>query len=380
MIRYIADESIETAQKQIDEFGTHRFLRDPEMEPRQWSTLQLLDSRMLKHAWLYGNQQMRRRWGYFTEVLLDIEGPQHTPPGGALLVQQIQSYHDEYALIEVNRLDIECIITPSILGLKALDIDRRQYRTEEEFAAKVSYMREIYYDLVTHPTDVETKYPGITVSEMLTLIDSFHLLQPVRDKIAFKCNCKDFFRCGICPHSTLFKMVWYPDEIVPDDYSVVKIAHRASTRRAGVFDKSEPTFQDKPTAQKQVWKPTGMAGMSAPAPFDDDDDDDFVTTPKRSKSKAGMQARAPPGKQPGKQPSPAHEDGAEPTTLQLGLDFLRSTQPPKRYYSPPREIPARIAAMSEAQRYHFTDWLSDLRKRRAQVRRHPPPCSSFYTR
>ena len=101
------------------------------MEPMQWSTLQLLDSRMLKHAWLYGNQQMSRRWDCFTEVLLDIEGPQHIPPGGALLVQQIQSYHDDYDLIEVNRMDIECIIAPSILGLKALDICRRQYSTEE---------------------------------------------------------------------------------------------------------------------------------------------------------------------------------------------------------------------------------------------------------
>jgi hypothetical protein len=164
MMRY------ETAKKQIDDFGTHRFLRDPEMEPRQWATLQLLDSRMFKYAWLYGSQQMRRRWDGFTATLLVIEGPQHTPPGGALLVQQIQAYHDEYDLISVNRMDIECIITPSILGLKALDIDRRQYRTEEAFAAKVAHMREIYYDLVTHPMDVETLHPGITVSEMLTLI------------------------------------------------------------------------------------------------------------------------------------------------------------------------------------------------------------------
>ena len=306
-------------------------------------------------------------------VLLDIEGPQHTPPGGALLVQQIESYHVDYDLIEVNRMDIECIITPSMLGLKALDIDRRQYSTEEAFAAKVSLMREIYYDLVTHPTDVETLHPGITVSEMLTLIDSFHLLQPVRGEIAFKCNCKDFFLCGICPHSTLFKMVWYPDETVPDDCSVVKIAHRASTRRPGVFDKSEPTFQDKPTAQKQVWNPTGMAGMSAPTPFDDDDD--FVTTPQQTKSKSVSKARAPSGKQP----SPAQNGGANPTILERGLDFLRRTEPPKRCYSPPREIPARIAAMPEPQQYHFQDWLSDLRKRRAQVRRHPS-CSRFYTR
>ena len=176
-------------------------------------------------------------------------------------------------------------------------------------------------------------------------------------------------------------MVWYPDEIVPDDYSVVKIAQRTSSRRPGVFDKSEPTFQDKPSAQKQVWKPTGMAGMSAPAPLDDDDDD-FVTTPQQPKSKTVIHHQnASKGKAPsGKQPSPAHDGGAEPTTLKLGLDFLRRSEPPKRYYSPPREIPARIAAMSEPQQYHFIDWLSDLRKRRAQVPRHPPSCSRLYTR
>ena len=133
-------------------------------------SLELLDSRVLKYAWLYGSQQMRRRWDGFTATLLVIEGPQHTPPGGALLVQQIQAYHDEYDLISVNRMDIECIITPSILGLKALDTDCRQYRTKEAFPAKVSHVREIYYDLVTHPMDVETLHPGITVSEMLTLI------------------------------------------------------------------------------------------------------------------------------------------------------------------------------------------------------------------
>ena len=133
------------------------------------------------------------------------------------------------------------------------------------------------------------------------MIDSFHLLQPVRDKIAFKCNCKDFFLCGICPHSTLFKMVWYPDETVPDEYSAVMIAHRASSRRPGVFDKSEPTFQDKPSAQKQVWKPTGMAGISAP-PLLDAEGDDFVTTQKQKKpvipANHASKRTAPSSKQP----------------------------------------------------------------------------------
>ena len=83
-------------------------------------------------------------------------------------MQQIQAYHDDYDLISVNRMDIECIITQSMLGLKALDIGRRQYRTEEEFADKVSLMREIYHDLVTNPTEVEILHPSIKVSEMLT--------------------------------------------------------------------------------------------------------------------------------------------------------------------------------------------------------------------
>ncbi len=126
-------------------------------------------------------------------------------------------------------------------------------------------------------------------------------------------------------------MVWYPEETVPDDYSVVRIAHRASSRRPGVFDKSEPTFQDKPTAQKQVWKPTGMAGMSAPPPLDDEDDD-FVTMPKQNKSKPVIPDKhASKGGAPsGKQTYPAHNGGNEPTTPQLELDFLKRTESPKR--------------------------------------------------
>ena len=56
-------------------------------------------------------------------TLLEIEGPQHIPPGGSLLVQQLEAYHDKYDIVGVNHTDIEYIISPSILGLKALDID-----------------------------------------------------------------------------------------------------------------------------------------------------------------------------------------------------------------------------------------------------------------
>ena len=90
-MRYLEGENLETAnsdsaKQQIDEFGSHRFLRDPEMEPRQWATIQLLDIRMLQYAWFYGSQKMRRRWDGFIATLSEIEGPQQTPTGGALLV------------------------------------------------------------------------------------------------------------------------------------------------------------------------------------------------------------------------------------------------------------------------------------------------------
>ena len=149
---------------------------------------------------------------------------------------------------------------------------------------------------------MESLHPGIKVSKMLTLIDAFHLLQPVRDTIAFKCNCKDFMLCCICQHSTLFKMVWYPDETIPGEYSAVKIATRPSSRRPGVFDKSEPAFQDKSGAPKQVWNPTGWPA-SVPRRLAVDDDD-FMTPPKKTRRKpvnADMPASkgsAPSGKRP----------------------------------------------------------------------------------
>ncbi len=84
-------------------------------------------------------------------------------------------------------------------------------------------MRGLYYDLVVDPATVVERHAGITVTEMVALLESFHLLQPVRDEEKWKCNCKEFFRDGICVHTTLFTMMWYPDCQVPDEYSAVKI-------------------------------------------------------------------------------------------------------------------------------------------------------------
>jgi hypothetical protein len=77
----------------------------------------------------------------------------------------------------------------------------------------------------------------LRLAHMLSLIDSFHLLQPVRGGggTAFKCNCKEFFRDGICVDSTLFKMLWFPDHVVPGKFSAVQIPERTTSRRPGVF-------------------------------------------------------------------------------------------------------------------------------------------------
>ena len=59
--------------------------------------------------------------------------------------------------------------------------------------------------------------------------------------------------------------------------------------------------------------------------------------------------------------------------------FLRGVDLPSRFYSPEREtLPPRIAALSEEQRYFYTEWLRDIRKRRAQVRL-PTPAPHYLT-
>ena len=84
-------------------------------------------------------------------------------------------------------------------------------------------------------------------------------------------------------------------------------------------------------------------------------DDDFASPPPEVSRPAIDQAQA-----PGTEPAA----GKEPTILDRALSFLRKSEPPKRYYSPERPLPDRIAAMSEPVQHHFKDWLSDLRKRR----------------
>jgi hypothetical protein len=102
----------------------HRFLIQPEMSPQQWLSNQLLDIRMLQHAYIYGSEDRdkRRKWRLWIDTLADIEGPQRTPPGGALITQQIQIYHDKHPLPEINRKEIENIVVLSMLLLRALDL------------------------------------------------------------------------------------------------------------------------------------------------------------------------------------------------------------------------------------------------------------------
>ena len=88
MLKYVAEQSKEKALAQLHNYGTHRFLIHSEMSPQQWQSIQLLDIRMLQHAYIYGSEDKRRKWRRWIDTLADIEGPQRTPPGGALLMQR----------------------------------------------------------------------------------------------------------------------------------------------------------------------------------------------------------------------------------------------------------------------------------------------------
>ena len=347
MIKYIGDSSREAALKQVKDQGSHRFLRDPELTPKQWHAVQFLDIRILQHASLYTSEANRRIWRRMVGKLSQIEGPQQTPPGGALITQQIQIYNDEHGVVDINRMDIECIIAPSMMGLRALDMDGR-FNTHDTLSARLSHLSAIYYDLMASPDEIATLHPGITAVDMLSLIDTFHLLQPVRGGTSFKCNCKEFFRDGICCDSTLFKMLWFPDHVVPDKYSAVQIPDRTTSRRPGVFarERDEPTFQTKVKAKGQVWAPSGMAGCELLGLSDSDEDE--VAPPKP--------------RQPVAPPKPQRKKDVVNVN-----DFLRRSEPPARYYSPDRETPARIAAMPEPDQYFFKEWLAEVRKKRAQV-------------
>ena len=149
-------------------------------------------------------------------------------------------------------------------------------QSSPQLGARLVRLREIYYDLIVRPNQVEVKHPGITANDMLSLLDTFNLIQP--DIGGFKCNCKEFFRDGICWKTILFKMLWYPDCTVPDKYSVVKIPARPSSRRPGVFEtaRAEPTFQDKDNIPSRMWHPTGAGAEAAGS---DSESESFPTAP-----------------------------------------------------------------------------------------------------
>jgi hypothetical protein len=140
------------------------------MSPQQWQVIQLLDIRMLGHAYIYGSEDKRRKWRRWIDTLAEIEGPHRTPPGGALLTPQIQIFHDKYPLPEINRMEIDNIVVPSMILLRALEIGG-QYRTAELFSDKVNHMRGLYYDLVVDPATVVEKHAGITATNMLALLE-----------------------------------------------------------------------------------------------------------------------------------------------------------------------------------------------------------------
>ncbi len=193
MLKYVADQSKEKALAQQHIYGTHCFLIHPKMSPQQWQPIQLLDIRMLQHAYIYCSDDKRRpgTWRRRIDTLADIEGPQRTPPGGALLTQQIQIYHDKHPLPEINRIEIENIVVPSMLLLPSLDLGG-QHRTAQLFSDKADHMWRLYYDLVVDPATVVDKHSEITVINMVALFESFHLLQPVRGEGRWECNCKEF--------------------------------------------------------------------------------------------------------------------------------------------------------------------------------------------
>jgi hypothetical protein len=156
-------------------------------------------------------------------------------------------------------------------------------------------------------------------------IEDHHLLQPCAGEPHFKCNCKEHFQYAVCPHSNLVKMLWFPECQVSEDYSVALIPSRHKQRRPGVFAtvSAEPTFQDKESVRRS-WNPSGMTGEKMSIP--DSDDDDF----EESAPSKGRKKRK------------AHLISC-PSKLQVQQQDA--------------QLPARIAAMSEPDRYSFQDWL-----------------------
>ncbi len=62
MIKYITDISKETALKHLQAYGSHRFLVNPQLLPRQWKALQNLDVRHMQHALVIGTKEHASTW------------------------------------------------------------------------------------------------------------------------------------------------------------------------------------------------------------------------------------------------------------------------------------------------------------------------------
>ncbi len=56
-------------------------------------------------------------------------------------------------------MDIECIITPSMVRLRALDIDGR-FNTHDALSARLSQLSAIYDDCIVTPDEVASKHCG----------------------------------------------------------------------------------------------------------------------------------------------------------------------------------------------------------------------------
>ncbi len=106
-----------------------------------------------------------------------MEGPLKTPPGGTLVTDQVARMHTEFEQIAINRMDIECIIIPFYHVLRELDRNSA-YKDTAAFHGEVILRSERYYNLVVKPQTFAAKYPVMSATEILSMIEDHHLLQP----------------------------------------------------------------------------------------------------------------------------------------------------------------------------------------------------------
>jgi hypothetical protein len=157
------------------------------------------------------------------------------PPGGTLVTYQIARMHTEFEQIAINRMDIECIIIPSSHLLCELDRNST-YKKTAAFHSEEILRSERYYDFVVNPQEFAEMYPDMSATEILSMIEDRHLLQPCAGGSRTKCNCKEHFQYAICTHSNLVKMLWFPECQVPKEYSVALIPSRQNHHHGpGVF-------------------------------------------------------------------------------------------------------------------------------------------------